>query len=301
MVRELELPLRAGDGHGWRLLARIPERPQRSLLWLPALGVAAKHYLPLAAALARRDVAVFVHEWRGNGSSTLRADRGHDWGYRELLMRDLPASESAISETLPDLPRIVGGHSLGGQLACCRLALAPGATQALWLVASGAPYWRAFPPPQRWLLPLAYRFLPWLANARGALPGHRIGFGGNEARGLIRDWARTALSGRYGAAGIDEDLEAGMAAARVPIRTASLRDDWLAPESSLRFLLSKLPGSPVVSTTLDAGLLGTRADHFAWMRQPDTVAAFLCAQPTATAAARLATEGSVGAKAAASP
>ena len=301
MVRELELPLRAGDGHGWRLLARIPERPQRSLLWLPALGVAAKHYLPLAKALARRDVAVFVHEWRGNGSSTLRADRDHDWGYRELLMHDLPASESAISEALPDVARIIGGHSLGGQLACCRLALAPEATQALWLVASGAPYWRAFPPPQRWLLPLAYRFLPWLANARGALPGHRIGFGGNEARGLIRDWAHTALSGRYAAAGIDADLEAGMAAVHIPIRAALFRDDWLAPESSLRFLLSKLPGSPVVATTLDAGLLGTRADHFAWMRQPDAVAAFLCAQPMATAAVRLATEGSVGAKAAASP
>ncbi len=279
---ELELPLHAGDGHGWRLLARIPERPQRSLLWLPALGVAAKHYLPLAEALARRNVAVFVHEWRGHGSSTLRAGRDHDWGYRELLMHDLPASESAVSDTLPDLPRIIGGHSLGGQLACCRLALAPEAAQALWLLASGAPYWRAFPPPLRWLLPLAYRFLPWLADVRGALPGHRLGFGGNEARSLIRDWARTALSGRYAATGIAADLEAGMAAIRIPIRAAVLRDDWLAPESSLRFLLSKLPHSPATTTTLDSRTLGARADHFTWMRTPETIAALFCAQPTAT-------------------
>ena len=300
-IRELDLPVQAGDGHRWRLLARIPERPQRSLLWLPALGVAAKHYLPLADALAQRDVAVFLHEWRGNGSSELRADRDHDWGYRELLMHDLPASESAVSDSVPDVPRIVGGHSLGGQLACCRLALTPQAAQALWLVASGAPYWRAFPPPRRWLLPLAYRFLPWLARVRGALPGRRIGFGGNEARSLIVDWASTALSGRYAAAGIDANLEAGMAEIRIPIRAALLRDDWLAPVSSLRFLLSKLPASSVTSATFDERTLGATADHFTWMRGPEAVAAFLCAQPTATADVRSEPSGLLAANTAASP
>jgi predicted alpha/beta hydrolase len=299
--RELELPLQASDGHRWRLLARIPERPQRCVLWLPALGVAAKHYLPLAEALARREVAVFVHEWRGNGSSTLRADRSHDWGYRELLECDLPQSEAAIAVALPDLARdparILGGHSLGGQLACCRLAVAPRAAAALWLVGSGAPYWRAFPPPRRWGLPFAYRFLPWLAQVRGALPGRRIGFGGNEARSLIRDWSRTALGGRYAAAGLDFDLEAGLAAIRVPVRAAMLRDDWLAPRSSLRFLLSKLPHSPCEVATFDAQTLGTEANHFAWMRAPDAIAAFLCAQPAATAASLPLDEGALAAMA----
>src|SRR3546814_2801488 len=90
----------------------------------------------LADALAARGVAVFVHEWRGNGSSALRPDRDHDWGYRELLTADLPASERAIDGLLPDLPRVIGGHSLGGQLACCRLALDPQAASAVWLVRS---------------------------------------------------------------------------------------------------------------------------------------------------------------------
>ena len=274
-VQARDIPLVAADGHRYTLLARIPERAERSLLWLPALGVAAKHYLPLADALAARGVAVFLHEWRGNGSSALRPGRDHDWGYRELLTADLPESARAIDELLPGLPRILGGHSLGGQLACCRLALDPQAASALWLVASGAPYWRAFPPRTRWWLPLVYRFLPWLADACGALPGRRIGFGGSEARGLIRDWSRTALSGRYAAAGIDADLDAAMGSIEVPVRATIMRDDWLAPESSLRFLLSKLPCSPVQATTFDAGRLGTRADHFAWMREPDAVARFL--------------------------
>src|SRR3546814_2872385 len=130
--------------------------------------------------------AGFGNEWRGNGSSALRPGRDHDWGYRELLTADLPASEQAIDSLLPALPRVIGGHSLGGQLACCRLALDPHAASVLWLVASGAPYWRAFPPRTRWWLPLVYRFLPWLADACGALPGRRIGLRRHAARGPRR-------------------------------------------------------------------------------------------------------------------
>ncbi len=274
-IQARDLAVVADDGHAWTLLARIPEHARASLLWLPALGVAAKHYLPFADALAARGIAVFLHEMRGNGSSTLRPDRQHDWGYRELLLQDLPASEAAVARTMADTPRLIGGHSLGGQLACCRLGLAPETAQGLWLVASGSPYWRAFPARNRLWLPLAYRFLPWLARLRGTLPGRLIGFGGNEARGVIRDWARTGLSGRYAGKGIDTDLEAAMSRVRVPIHGLTLTDDWLGPASSLRFLLSKLPLSRARIDLLGVGELNTGADHFSWMKRPEAVAAAL--------------------------
>lgn len=274
-----QIALRAGDGHRWALLGRIPAQPRRSLLWLPALGVAARHYLPFAQALAARGVAVFVHEWRGNGSSSLRAGRSVDWGYREVLLDDLPASEAAAAAALPGVPRAIGGHSLGGQLACVRLGLmalhGQAVPQALWLVASGAPYWRAWPMPRKIGLSWVYRFLPWLAQVNGVLPGRRVGFGGNEARGLIRDWARTGLSGRYAARGIGEDLEAGMARVAIQARSVRLTDDWLVPRASQDFLLSKLPLAQVASTEMDAAALGARADHFAWMKQPEAVVAAL--------------------------
>ncbi len=270
-----QLPVEAADGHRWSLIACTPAEPVVSLLWLPALGVAARHYLPFAEALAGLGVAVFLHEWRGHGSSSLRAGRRCDWGYRELLTIDLPASEAAIASTLPGLPRIAGGHSLGGQLACCRLALAPGAAGALWLIASGAPWWRAFPTRTRWWLPMAYRFLPWLARVRGALPGRAVGFGGNEAQTLIADWARSGLSGRYAARGLEADLEAALGTVVSPVRAIVFDDDWLGPESSLRFLLSKLAHPPVQVIRMGAAALGATADHFAWMKQPDAVAAAL--------------------------
>ena len=274
-VEPRQLPVAGADGHRYDLIACVPPQATRRLLWLPALGVAARHYVPFAQALAAVGVAVFVHEWRGHGSSSLRAGRRCDWGYRELLLQDLPAAEAVAAGVAGALPGIVGGHSLGGQLACCRLALAPDSAQALWLVASGAPYWRAFPARLRYALALAYAAAPLLAGACGSLPGRAVGFGGNEARGLIRDWAATGLSGRYAAAGVSRDLESALARVRASVRAVLLADDWMAPDPSLGYLLGKLGTAPRAITTLDDRALGTAADHFAWMKQPERVVAAL--------------------------
>ncbi len=274
-----------GHGHHFRLLMRAPETPLATLLWLPALGVAARHYLPFAEALAARGIAVFVHEWRGHGSSSLRAGRTADWGYRELLEYDLPASTRAVHERFSSLPKIVGGHSLGGQLAACLLALRPDAAQRLWLVATGAPFWRIFPHPRGWLLPLAYRFLAWLADRNGSLPGRSIGFGGREARGVIRDWTRSGLSGRYAGKDMAADLETTLTGVRAEVDAVLFTDDWLVPVASLRFLTGKMRPAAIRVETLDAAQLGNRsdhfrsdhfrADHFSWMKLPDAVAAAL--------------------------
>lgn len=270
------LPVQAADGHRWDLLSYLPRQPRAALLWLPALGVAARHYGALADALAGLGVAVFLHEWRGHGSSNLRAGRRCDWGYRELLTLDLAASRDAITAAVAaGTPTVIGGHSLGGQLAACRLALAPGDASRLWLVASGSPHWRAFPPLRRRLLPLAYRVLPWLADRCGALPGRRIGFGGRESRGVIRDWSGSALGGRYAASGLDVDLEHALAHVKADICAVQFRHDWLAPASSLQALLDKMPSAHAQVSVLDDRALGTRSDHFRWMRCPSAVATSL--------------------------
>lgn len=273
-----EISVAGDDGHRWSLLARIPEAPTHALLWLPALGVAARHYLPFADALAAHGVATFVHEWRGHGSSSLRASRVIDWGYDTLLRGDLPASEAAVAAACGGVgTRVVGGHSLGGQLACCRLALAPASAQSLWLVATGAPYWRAFPWRVRWRLPPAYVLLATLASLRGALPGRAVGFGGNEARGLVHDWARSGLTGRYAARGLPIDLEQALRAVVAPTSSVVLARDWLAPESSLRHLLSKLGNGAARIERLTDATLGAPSDHFAWMKRPRAVASALAA------------------------
>lgn len=275
MNTRIRLPVTSGDGHRFELLAHLPAQASASLLWLPALGVAARHYQPFADALAARGIAVFLHEWRGNGSSHLRADRHHDWGYRELLQWDLPAAQAALQDARPGLPLRLGGHSLGGQLACCHAGLQTGGLDALWLVATGTPWWRSFPAPQRYLLPAAYRFLPWLARRRGALPGRRLGFGGTEARGLIDDWSRVGLSNRYAARNLADDLEDGMRGINAPISAIVFEHDWLAPVDSTRQLLAKMPAARYRLHEMSSRQLGTAADHFQWMKMPHSVVSTL--------------------------
>ncbi|GAB6197600.1 alpha/beta hydrolase family protein [Lysobacter xanthus] len=263
-------PVDAGDGHEWKVLVARGAEVDRVLVWIPALGVPARSYEALARELASRGVAVVVHEWRGFGSSNLRASRRVDWTYRDLLTRDIAATRAwAAREFGPDA--IVGGHSLGGQLATCSLALSPGGAQALWLVASGAPYWRVFPAPLRYGLPLAYRFLDGLSRAFGTLPGRRIGFGGNEARSVIREWSRTGLTGRYDVPSMG-DLQPALAALDVPVRAVLLERDWLAPRASLDFLVGRTGASSSTVRSLDDARLGAHSDHFAWMKAPRAVA-----------------------------
>jgi len=264
------MPLRMADGaRADLLLFSPPGTPRAALLWVPALGVAARHYEPLAQALADLGVAVGIHEWRGHGSSDQRADRRSNWGYRTLLTDDLPTSLSALAKAFPGVRLCVGGHSLGGQLSTLLASVTDLDLHGIILVASGAPYWRRFHP---WV-GLAYVAAPALARLVGRLPGRQIGFGGNEARGVISDWARSGRTGRYAARGMAADLEAALQGQRAPLLALRLRDDWLGPETSLAFLLDKMPRAPRRTEVIGPDeLAGAKADHFAWMKVPAPIA-----------------------------
>ena len=247
-----------------------------AVFWLPAMGVPAKHYLPLARAVAAHGVAVALHEWRGIGSSSLRASHACNWGYRELLQLDLPAGMAALRAQWPAARVWIGGHSLGGQLACLYASLHPHALAGIALVASGAPYWRRFR--HGALIGMAYVLAPVLASLRGHLPGRRIGFGGNEARGVIADWACSGRTGRYAAKDMAEDFGQALAALELPVLALRLRDDWLGPAASLDWLLGQMPHALRRHEQVTPDDLGGReADHFGWMKTPDAIAARIAA------------------------
>lgn len=272
-AESLVIPVTACDGARCELLATLPAgRWQQLLYWMPAMGMPARHYLPLAQALAVAGVAVVLHEWRGIGSSDRRAGRDCNWGYRQLLQDDLPAGMAAVRQRWPQARCWLGGHSLGGQLGLLYASLHPHDFAGMVLVASGAPYWRRFR--HGWLIGAAYALAPWLAALVGHLPGRRIGFGGNEARGVIADWARSGRSGRYAVAGMTQDFERLLAALQLPVLALRLQQDWLGPPASLAWLLGKLgPAARRVETISRDDLDGTPADHFGWMKAPVPVAA----------------------------
>jgi predicted alpha/beta hydrolase len=269
----LLLPATSADGARFELIAVVPATAwQRLLYWMPAMGIPARHYLPLAQALAARGVAVVLHEWRGIGSSDRRAGRGSNWGYRQLLQDDLPAGLAAVRQRWPQAGYVLGGHSLGGQLGLLYASLHPRDFSGVLLVASGSPYWRCFR--HGGLVRLAYVLAPLLAGLLGYLPGRRLGFGGNEARGVIADWARSGRTGRYAASGMTQDFERQLGALTLPLLALRLQQDWLGPAASLEWLLRKLgPGERRVETIARDDLGGQPADHFSWMGTPAPLAA----------------------------
>ena len=156
-------------------------------------------------------------------------------------------------------------------MAMLLAALRPAAFSGVVLVASGAPYWRQFPRGR--LIAMAYVLAPCLARFCGYLPGRRIGFGGNEARGVIADWSRTGRTGRYAARGVGIDLEQALREMRIPILGLRLMGDWLAPLASLTYLLDKAPLAPRTVECLSArDPDAAETAHFAWMQAPLSLA-----------------------------
>ncbi len=263
--------VRSDDGAEADLLLSLPSDARVGLLWIPALGVPARHYQVFADALAARGVAVARHEWRGIGSSSLRAGRSNDWSYRELL-DDVTDSLAAAQAAAPSVRWLVGGHSLGSQFAAMAFALHRDAIAGLVVIAGGMPYWKNFPGIHGVGIRALFALAPSIARWHGYFPGRRFGFGGNEARGVIGDWAQTGRSGSYSIAVLGEDIDAALAHREGPVLGVWLEDDWFTPRRSFDHLLAKLSRADItVKHMTQADFDGIAADHFGWIKQPKAV------------------------------
>jgi predicted alpha/beta hydrolase len=263
----------AADGHRFELIDVCPRRCRRTLLLLPGLGIAARHYIAFARHLARSGTRVLIHEWRGTGSSDRRAHRARDWGYRELIEVDLDAALAAAHDAAEREPVWLAGHSLGSQLCCILAGRHPERVAGLVLIAGGAPYSRVFPWPMRLALAVVLRLFPLLSRIVGHFPGKRLGFAGTEAHGVMRDWAWTGRTGRYDLPTLGFSPERRMAKLALPVLTVRMGDDGWVPPSSVNYLLGFLPGCRTESAEISSALQGARADHFRWLKSPEAAAA----------------------------
>jgi len=273
------LSLTATDGHRFEAaLYRAARAEAPLLLFLPALGTPARVYRGFAAALAGQGVHVCVPDWRGMASSSLRASRANDHGYRELVETDAAAVMDALASRFPGAPLWVGGHSLGGQLSTLVAARQPDRVHGVLLLASGSVFLGCYAS----RLQRGIRALGLLSSVTGAVlgyfPGQRLGFGGREARGVMRDWLHVAHTGRYEPARASFDYEAALARLALPVLALNFQADTWAPEAAARYLLDKLPRCTRETWNWGAADTGGRAlDHFSWTKQPQEVVPRLAA------------------------
>lgn len=274
----------AGDGHrfsGTLFAAASPAAPL--MMFMPAMGTRARYYKTFGAAMAAAGVSFACFDWRGIETSSLRASRKVDFGYRHLIEQDFAAAVRALRERLPQAPLWLGGHSLGGQLSVLYAAREPQDVRGIVLIASGNVHFRGWKGVGGLRILALTQSASLISRIVGHFPGKRLGFGGQEARGVIHDWAATARGGRYCVAGSATDYEAAMARLEKPVFALGFTGDTLAPYGSTERLMSKLPRCQRTHlrwSAADCG--GVALDHFSWAKRPElvvpTVAAFVTAR-----------------------
>lgn len=266
-VQEITVPAR--DGCLVPLEVFEVAEPRANLLMLPALGIQARLYRRLGTQLAESGIAMTALEQRGHGRSALRPSRRCDFGFREWLTADVPAALDWLRARTPKVPLFLAGHSLGGHLALMARSLYPSDVTGVILLTTATPYYGCYQGVTRLQVRILIAGVPILTALLGYYPGHRLGFGGREARRLMADWLVMARENRYDAAGMEhEDLERRVRDAGGPVLSICCDRDGLAPPAAIEGVNRRLEGSRVDRVEITSEALGARADHLSWARQP---------------------------------
>lgn len=242
-----------------------------ALVLLPAMGVTARKYEGLAQALVAAGCNVLVADWPGQGTSLPRPDRRHDYGYRELVEDFVPNLLAMAGRHFPGSRQVLLGHSLGGHVAALYAAANPDAEVTVIGVACGNIHYRHWHGRKRLMTPMVALSFNLITALLGYLPGPRIGFGGYEARSLIRQWGRVAFSGNFTHVGLPLVAPGDV---RVPSLFINIEGDNFSPEAST-LGLAALIQAPARVKRLPSPRPPHENPHSAWLRAPGSVAEFV--------------------------
>lgn len=275
MTTPQTLTVTTNDQH--RFSATLYPTPDPSapvLLFLAALGTPAKVYRHLGKEMVQHEVQLCTPDWRGIDSSSIRAGRGSDFGYRHLAEFDIPALIAVVRQRVPRAPIWLGGHSLGGQMALIAAGADPKQITGVVLIASGSVHLPCYRGKLRWGVRLLATVSGILGPVLGYFPGARLGFGGREAAGLMRDWSHVARTGEYRPVGSQLDYEHQLRALNKPLLAITFAADSWAPAPATRALLNKVElCKPVHLHWSASDTEGVAVDHYSWIKRPHLVVA----------------------------
>lgn len=273
-MNEIEtLSITASDNHRFDAqlyLAKAPDAPV--LIFYSAMGTPSKVYRAFASTMVEHGISVCTPDWRGIGSSSVRASRNADFGYRHLVEVDAPALISALEIRFPDAKFWLGGHSLGGQLGALIASTNTRRVQGLLPIASGSVYLPCFPKKSQRQIRFIGLLIKTLVPLLGYFPGNRFGFAGREAQGVMRDWYRVAGSGRYEPDNTAIDYEHALSQLNLPVLGLNFASDTFATEAAGNYLLGKLSNcSPQKWLWDESHSNGIRFDHYSWLKNAPLV------------------------------
>jgi predicted alpha/beta hydrolase len=242
------------------------ESPRAAVVVAPALGVPRRFYTAFAQYLAARGFDTLVFDYRGIGDSAHGPLRGAQMRMADWGRYDIDAALAACGTRQTGLKRFLVGHSAGGQLP----GLAPNSEQlsGLVCVAASAPRLDFYPLRDRLGPAFLWRLaIPLLGRSRDQFPSRRIGFSSVDVpAGVMRQWARWALSSDYLFApehGMDTTRYARLA---LPLLSYGFLDDGYAPPVAIDALLRHYRAAHVEKREIPKPIKGTLG-HFGYFRE----------------------------------
>jgi len=239
-----------------------------TIVCLPAMGVRAMYYKKFANAFQREGFNVVLMDWRGSGSSTIRASRKTDFGYEQLI-NDVHDLILQIKVEFPIHKIIIVGHSLGGQVGALFASRYSHMIAALVLITACNVYFKGWPGMAKLKVLIAgVTFYP-LSLLLGYFPGGSVGFGGREAVSVMKDWCSNALTGNYKLSASGFNYDEALLQLKLPVLALSIKNDRLASENAVINLLIKLKNCTVSHTQLSATNTSiSPLNHFSWTKNP---------------------------------
>ena len=260
----------AADGTPIPLNWHPANSPQCSLLLLPALGIQARLYDRLGEQLAAQGCATCIMEQRGHGRSPVNVGRGTGHTLGDFLDYDIPAALEWMNDRVPDQPRLIGGHSLGGHLSTLYAGQQPDRVAGVVHLACAFPYHADYAGKQAKLIRLICSLMPFFAVFPGYFPGHRLGFGGRESLAMMRQWAQWASTGSFDF-GTRTGLAEPVSHFNKPVISVSFEQDDFATLAATERALSPFSSAQISRVELGETEQGEFLGHTGWARNPHGV------------------------------
>ncbi|QJD95314.1 alpha/beta fold hydrolase [Mucilaginibacter robiniae] len=242
------------------------------MICLPAMGVKATFYKRFAENLKRAGFHVITCDWRGHGSSSIRASRQSNFGYQRLI-DDIYDLMLTAERKFPGNKKFILGHSLGGQVGTLYASRYPEMVSGIILITTCSVHYRGW---QGWQAVKVFGAgctFYLISELMGYFPGNRLGFGDREARIVMKDWCNNALTGCYRLTNSTYNYDAAMKQLQLPVLAISIAHDDLASRNSVINFINKLnPEAYIIHQHLTPAQFGLEAPyHFSWAKKSDHI------------------------------
>jgi predicted alpha/beta hydrolase len=235
--REIRIPARDGYLLSATLLEPENREPHGLVIVNSATGVPRQFYRRYAEYLRQEGFAVLLFDYRGIGDSRpadLRSfpAKMSDWG-----IYDIPGVLDWAASECDSLPKLMIGHSVGGQMF--GIADNNHTASAMLLIGSQSGEWRLWPGLSKVRLMLVYyAAIPILTHSFGYFPSSKVGMGEDLPPGVALQWAKMGRTKGYIRGAVDPELADLFKNFRGKMLAYSFSDDWYAPRQAVDGLLS---------------------------------------------------------------